>query len=191
MAENLRVTKYNDGSAIPLDTSAITWNNSTTPKYCFYNNTTDSGSIKKYGALYNWYVVNPANPKKIAPAGWHVPSDSEWTFLEKYLGARDTSQINKIAKSLAAKTDWSTYRAAPGTIGSDLTMNNSSGFSALPGGFCEGPFESQSVYGIWWSTTEFDATDARYCWLNYDSEYMEMFYLIKSCGFSVRLLRDN
>ena len=71
MAENLRVTKYNDGSAIPLDTSIATWNNATTPKYCFYNNTTDSGSIKKYGALYNWYVVSPANLKKIAPAGWH------------------------------------------------------------------------------------------------------------------------
>jgi uncharacterized protein (TIGR02145 family) len=86
MAENLRVTKYNDGSAITLDTSGNNMDNATTPKYCYYNNTTNADSIKKYGALYNWYVVSPANPKKIAPAGWHVPTDSEWTVLEKYLG---------------------------------------------------------------------------------------------------------
>ena len=141
MAENLRVTKYNDGWAIPLDTSKATWANAKTPKYCFFNNSADSGSIKKYGVLYNWYILSPSNPEKIAPTGWHVPSDSEWTILEKYLvfngynwdETKDTAKDNKIAKSLAAKTDWHTNLTA-GTIGSDLTMNNSSGFSALPGG---------------------------------------------------------
>jgi uncharacterized protein (TIGR02145 family) len=80
MAENLRVTKYNDGTAITKITDSAVWynisyNNLTTPAYCFYNNTTNADSIKKFGALYNWYVVDT---KKLAPAGWHVPTDSEW-----------------------------------------------------------------------------------------------------------------
>jgi uncharacterized protein (TIGR02145 family) len=201
MAENLRVTKYNDGSLIPLDTSTATWYNATTPEYCFYNNTTDSGSIRKYGAFYNWYVVSPTNPKKIAPAGWHVPSDSEWTVLEKYLvlngynwdGTRDTAQSNKIAKSLAAKTDWYTYSSTTGAIGNDLTENNSSGFSALPGG-CRnsgGYFSSQGYSGYWWSATEYDATLAWDRSLGYGYDYLYMYYFLKSCGLSVRLLRDN
>ena len=200
MAENLRVTKYNDGSAIPLDTSGVTWNNTATPKYCFHNNTTDSGSIKKCGAIYNWYVVNPANPKKIAPAGWHVPSDSEWTILEKYLvlngynwdGTTDTAQENKIAKSLAAKTDWYTY-STTGAIGNDLTENNSSGFSALPGGFRQifGVFYFQSSYGYWWSATEFDASFAWFRDLFSSLDYLYRDYYLKSCGYSVRLVRDN
>jgi uncharacterized protein (TIGR02145 family) len=86
--ENLRVTKYNDGSSIPLDTSTATWGNATTPMFCYYSNTTNSDSIKKYGALYNWYVVNPLNPKKIAPTGWHVPTDAEWDTLQNNLIAK-------------------------------------------------------------------------------------------------------
>jgi uncharacterized protein (TIGR02145 family) len=134
--ENLRVTKYNDGSAIPFDTSKEAWKNATTPKYCFVNNTIHSDSIKKFGALYNWYVVNPANTRKIAPVGWHIPTYAEWDTLQNYLIANgytwDGSATGyAIAKSLAAKTDWWTYSGA-GKIGCDLTKNNRSGFSALP-----------------------------------------------------------
>jgi uncharacterized protein (TIGR02145 family) len=199
MTENLRVTKYNDGTAIPKDTSLATWNGATTPKYCFYNNTTNADSIKEYGALYNWYVVDPANPKKIAPAGWHVPADSEWTVMENYLIARGynwdgTTTDNKIAKALAAKTGWYTD-PTNGTIGSDLTKNNSSGFSALPGGFrySSGDFNSQSNKGSWWSTTEFNASGTRRPFgrsLSYDSESLGTSYYTKGSGFSVRLLRD-
>jgi uncharacterized protein (TIGR02145 family) len=194
MAENLRVTKHNDGSAISLVTDSAAWegieySNLPTPAYCYYNNTTNADSIKKYGALYNWYVVSPANTKKLAPAGWHVPSDSEWTILENYL-------MLKVAKSLAAKTDWVTYTTA-GTIGCDLTMNNSSGFSALPGGsrFDIGSFNYQSRYGYWWSATAFNA-NATVAWSRYfgfDSVRPIRFFLgsQEGDGFSVRLLRDN
>jgi len=72
MAENLRTTKYNDGSAIPLVTESAAWAALTTPGYCYYGNTTNDDNIKKYGSLYNWYVVDSTNPKKIAPAGWHA-----------------------------------------------------------------------------------------------------------------------
>jgi uncharacterized protein (TIGR02145 family) len=197
MAENLRVTKYNDGSLISLDSSTVTWNNATTPKYCFYENITISDSIKKYGALYNWYVVNPVNPKNIAPTGWHVPSDAEWDTLQNYLTVKGynwdgTITGNKIAKSLAAMTDWAIY-STTGTIGCDLTINNSSGFAAIPGGcrIFNGTFVGKSLNGYLWSATEFDASTPIHRDLRYDGDYLTRGnYLTKSCGFSVRLVRD-
>ena len=196
MVENLRVTKYNDGSAIPLDTSTTSWANATTPEYCYHENTTNADSIKKYGALYNWYVVSPTNAKKIAPAGWHVPSDAEWDTLQNYLIAAGynwdgTTAGNKIAKALAAKTDWYA-NSTNGTIGSDLSKNNSSGFSALPGGSRSsfGFFSRQSSYGSWWGATEYDASYAYYQRLDYGYETLHWDIYNKQNGFSVRLLRD-
>jgi uncharacterized protein (TIGR02145 family) len=199
--ENLRTTKYNDGAAITKVTDSATWyniykNNLTTPAYCYYNNTTNADSIKKFGALYNWYTVDT---KKLAPAGWHVPTDSEWTVLEKYLvihgfnwdGTTDSSNYNKIAKSLAAKTDWYTDTTT-GTIGKDLTKNNRSGFSALPGGYrdSDGSFYTQSLYGFWWCDTEYDASLAYYRRLvcNFDYLYRDVSY--ERCGISVRIVRS-
>jgi uncharacterized protein (TIGR02145 family) len=200
--ENLRTTKYNDGSDIPLVTDGIAWGNLSTPGYCWYNN--DATNKVKYGALYNWYTVNPANPKKIATAGWHVPTDAEWTILEKYLvlngynwdGTTDTSSTtwpyNKIAKSLASKTDWYPSTSS-GAIGNDLTTNNRSGFSALPGGYRDdgSTFDLQSANGNWWSATEDGASRAYNRYLDYGSDYMDRGNAREGYGFSVRLLRDN
>ncbi len=195
-AENLRVTKYNDGSPISLDTSSITWKNAATPKYCFYQNTIDSKSITKYGAIYNWYVVSPANPKKIAPAGWHVPSDAEWDTLQNFLIAKgynwdSTFTDNRIAKSLAANTDWALFSFA-GSIGANVSRNNRSGFSALPGGCRDdkGTFEYQGNIGFWWSATEGDATGAWNRYLYYDRVGLFRHGDYKSCGIAVRLLKD-
>jgi uncharacterized protein (TIGR02145 family) len=189
--ENLRTTKYKDGTAILKVTDSVA-----TPAFCYYKNTTNADSIKKFGALYNWYAVDT---KKLAPAGWHVPTDSEWTVMEKYLvlhafnwdGTTNTSVYNKIAKSLAAKTDWYAYTTT-GKIGCDLTMNNRSGFSALPGGCpaCNGGFYIYGSYGIWWSSTEGDASDAYHRNLFYGNDYLNRGYYNKSCAFSVRLIRD-
>jgi uncharacterized protein (TIGR02145 family) len=199
MAENLRVTKYNDGTAIPLDTSKATWSNAETPKYCFYKNTTATDNNKKYGALYNWYVVRSANPKKIACAGWHVPSDAEWDTLQNCLIAKGykwdgTIRGNKIAKSLTAKTEWSTT-ATMGTIGCDLTKNNTSGFSAFPGGYRDynGSFGHQGYYGFWWSATAGDESSAYGRFLYCDSDSLDRDIYRgdgRSCGFSVRLLKN-
>ena len=197
-AEDLRTTKYNDGTAITKVTDSTAWANLTTPAYCYYNSTMNSDSISKFGSLYNWYAVNTG---KLAPVGWHVPTDSEWEVMQCYLvmngynydGTTDTTN-NKIAKSLAAKTDWSTY-SNTGTIGCDLTKNNSSGFSALPGGFRydDGSFYYQGYDGDWWSATEFDATDAWGRGLDYDHGYDNLGRgsVSKRVGSSVRLLRDN
>ena len=90
MVENLKTTKYNDGTAIPLVTDNTAWGALTTPGYCWYNN--DSATYKNtYGALYNWYAVNTG---KLAPTGWHVPTDSEWTVLTTYLGGQSVAGGN-------------------------------------------------------------------------------------------------
>jgi uncharacterized protein (TIGR02145 family) len=193
MTENLRVTKYNDGSPIPFDTATVNWRQDTTPKFCFHRSTTNS-YIKKYGALYNWYVVNPRNPKKVAPTGWHVPTDSEWTVMEKYLVLNGynwdgSTTANKIAKSLAAMTDWYTF-STTGTISYDFTLNNRSGFSALPGGGRDSVyFIGQSYNGLWWSATE-EKSLACFRGLGYciDDIYRKVGY--KDCCYSVRLVRD-
>jgi uncharacterized protein (TIGR02145 family) len=196
MTENLRVTKYNDGvTAIFKDTSSATWANATTPKYCFYNNTNSTNSNKKYGILYNWYVVDPANPKKISPTGWHVPTDGEWDTLQNYLIANGynwdgTTTGNKIAKSMAARTDWQTH-ATTGKTGCDLTKNNRSGFSALPGGIrYNGTFTFQGGHGDWWSATAADASGAWNRYFHSELDYLGRGNFSKSSGFSVRLVRD-
>jgi len=193
IVENLRTTKYNDGTPIPLVTDTTAWKALTTPGYCYYNNTTHADSIKKYGALYNWYAVDT---KKLTPKGWHVPTDAEWTILQNYLIANGynwdgTTTGNKIAKSMAAKTDWKTYEDA-WAIGNDLTKNNRSGFSALPGGSRDdlGNFYFIGLDCYWWSATEADASSAyfRYLFCGYRSLVRN--FNSKSYGFSVRLLRD-
>ena len=191
--ENLRTTKYNDGTPIPLVTDGAAWAALTTPGYCYYNNTTNADSIKKYGALYNWYVVNT---KKLAPKGWHVPTVAEWDTLQNYLIANGynwdgTTTGNKIAKSMAAQTDWKTD-TNPGATGNDLFKNNKSGFSALPGGwrFFIGFFNLFGRFGVWWSATELDASTACDRRLGFDDGTLGRGVLSKSCGFSVRLLRD-
>jgi uncharacterized protein (TIGR02145 family) len=167
MVENLKTTKYNDGTSIPNVTDATAWGKLTTGAYCNYNNDATNGS--KYGKLYNWHAVNTG---KLAPTGWHVPTDDEWTTLKNYLIAKGynydgTTTGNKIAKALAATTDWSTY-STTGTVGKDLSKNNSTGFSALPGGcrIIDGSFSGFNTYTIFWSSTSY-GTGAWYWGLSY------------------------
>ena len=184
MKENLKTTKYNDGTAIPLITDPDAWWNLTTPGYCWYNN--DKATYKAtYGALYNWHVVNTG---KLCPTGWHVPSDAEWTTLITYLGGEDVAG-GKLKE--AGTTHWD----SPNT-----GATNESGFTALPGGYtyldtnlggtfvCIGGSGGGS--GIWWSSTE-SLTVSAYA-LGINSEYSDV-YLggdSKENGFSVRCLRD-
>jgi len=185
MAENLRTTRYNDGTPIPLASSSADWGD-TAAQYCFYNNTADPDSIKKYGALYNWYAVDT---KKLAPAGWHVPTDAEWDILANYLIANgynwdNTITGNKIAKSLAATTEW-TASTVSGAIGNNLSENNRSGFSALPCGFRDILgywWGNRSGYSCrWWSATEYNEA---YSW--YRALASEAEDLIRSNGYSIK-----
>jgi uncharacterized protein (TIGR02145 family) len=145
--------------------------------------------MEKWGALYNWYAVNMG---KLAPEGWHVPTDADWDTLVNYLTNSDIIiSTNKIAKLLAAKTDWATSTTT-GAIGNDLLKNNASGFLALPGGYRnnDGSFYYQGEYGDWWSNTENDVSTAYYRNLSYNSSELRRGNFYKCCGFSIRLVRD-
>jgi uncharacterized protein (TIGR02145 family) len=191
MAENLRATIYLDGTDIPLVTDQTTWKNLNSPGYCWYKN--DEATYKeKYGALYNWYAVETGN---ICPTGWHVPTDDELTTLSGFLinnGYGFGGSGTDIAKSLSATSGWSIY-GTPGTVGNDQGSNNSSGFSALPGGArnLSGVFVSAGMVGTWWSST---AVDDSFGWnriLNFNyTEFGRPPIFKKIQGSSVRCLKD-
>ena len=197
--ENLRVTKYNDGTLIPNITVDSVWNSSEFTQigaYCYQNNTNNLETIRKFGALYNWYVVEPLNPRKVAIQGWHVPDTTEWNILENYLIANGynwdgTTTGNKVAKSVAATTDWN-LSSQPGAIGNELSKNNKSGFSALPGGFrnSDGQFSAQNIGDYWWSANRYGNFNSLYRLTAYNLDYINRSNCSKCCGFSLRLVRD-
>jgi len=188
--ENLRTTTYRDGYPITLDTATATWDKGTNGKYCYYNNTTNPDSIKKYGALYNWYAVSS---KKLAPEGWHIPTNEDWEILEAYLVENGynwdgTKTENKYAKSLATKTDWF-FDKTPGSIGCDLSKNNASGFSALPGGnrYYTGLFGNKGYYGNFWSESDTETTIGTFLLLPFQGEAFD-WLSSQAGGNSVRVI---
>ena len=193
MVENLKTTKYNDGTAIPNVIDNTEWTNLITPAYCWYSN--DAATYKNsHGALYNWYTVNTA---KLAPLGWHVPTDAEWTTLENFLIANGynydgTTTENKIAKSLSTTTGWSASTDI-GDVGNDPSSNNSSGFSGFPGGcrFTDGTFNYFGTSERWWSSTQFDSNDAWNRNLYHFLSRVNRTNYNKQYGFSVRCLMDK
>jgi uncharacterized protein (TIGR02145 family) len=192
--ENLKTTRYNDGTAIAQVTDSIQWEKLTTGAYCYYEN--NVANKAKYGALYNWYAVHTG---KLAPDGWRVPTDAEWDTLQNYLtrsgyNRDDTTSEDKIARSIAAQADWMPCTVSvhkERCIGFDVDKNNTSGFSALPGGmrYQYGGFGDQGLSAGWWRDTEFNEGVARNTYLFYDDEFLERALYIKKGGFSVRLLR--
>jgi len=191
IVENLKTTKYNDGTSIPNVTNSTSWSTLSTPGYCSYNNTTSN--LSTYGALYNWYAVNTG---KLAPIGWHVATDAEWTTLETYLannGYGYGGSGSDVAKALASKTGW-TIDFTPGNIGDNPTSNNRSGFTGLPSGirYSNGSFFASGSNGTWWSST--DCGDTNYAYIrSLDSGSSSVFYYGNDTryGFSVRCLRDK
>ncbi len=196
MVENLRTTKYRDGTDIPLVRDVDEWSNLATPGYCWYGNGGGPPYYKTppYGALYNWYAVNTGN---IAPAGWHTPTDAEWATFQDFLIKNNynwdgTTTGNKIAKSLASTIPWNPS-SIEGTIGNDLSKNNKSGFLAFPGGYrlIDGTFSGFSDIGNWWSLTENAEYYASGFILFYDHEDLfHGFRCNKKEGFSVRCIRN-
>lgn len=195
MVENLKTTKYNDGSEIPLVTANEAWAALSTPGYCWINNdlSTDKAA---YGALYNWYAVDAASNggKNVCLTGWHVPTDAEWTILNDYLtnnGYGKGDDPNLIGKALAATSGW-TASAKEGDIGNDQAGNNSSGFTALPGGYrnAEGVFLSMGQAGHWRSSTASSSGKAWYRSLNYNFGTFYRNDYGSSNGYSVRCLKD-
>lgn len=204
--ENLRTTRYNDSTAIPVLTYGKSPTDLTTPLVCTYNNTTNTDTINTYGRLYNWYALDK---NKVCQKGWHIPSDKEWATMVNYLISHGFSydgstagttapggtSDNKIAKALASSTGW-TSSAMEGAVGNTdyLAKQNATGFTALPGGSLNenGLYVLMGTGGFWWSSTENSASspDA------YGRSLINSYYSInqgvasKTCGLSVRCVMD-
>jgi len=158
MTENLKTTRFNNGDTIKTTTpSTRDIEPEISPKYQWaYNG--DEKNVAIYGRLYTWFIV--ADQRNVCPAGWHVPTDEEWTTLTEYLtktgnGFGDGYQNMDIAKSLSSKSGWFPDET-PGSPGKDHLSNNSSGFNAIPSG-CrleDGNFHRLGYYANWWTSTE-------------------------------------
>lgn len=195
IAKNLKVTKYSDGTVIPQVVESSQWQDLTTGAWCYYNNSTSNGTT--YGKLYNWYAVagiyntasllNPALRKKLAPSGWHIPTDAEWTILTDCLGGENLAggKMKAIGTMQSNTGIW----LSPNT---DAT--NSSGFTGLPGGYrnVEYLFPYYSIGGecSWWSSSEFDITNAYNRTLKLNSGVAFKYNNNKNFGFSVRCVKD-
>jgi uncharacterized protein (TIGR02145 family) len=199
-AENLKTTKYNDGAAITNVTDNTAWAALTKGAYCDYDNNPVNSTT--YGRLYNWYAVDNNSATKVAsnggknvcPTSWHVASDAEWTTLIDYLtnnGYGYQGIGSEIAKSMASSSGWTAWGTL-GTVGNDQASNNSSGFTALPGGYRDdmGPYDNIGKDGILWSSTEHSTVEAINCGMNYSIGVVGKNNEYKENGFSVRCLRD-
>jgi uncharacterized protein (TIGR02145 family) len=174
MAVNLDIETYRNGDIIPQVTDPAIWAALKTGAWCFYNNDVAKGA--KYGKLYNWYAVNDS--RGLAPKGWHIPSDAEWTNLNFFLGDEAGGKLKELGT-----LNWQ-YPNKQAT--------NYSGFSALPGGFrdYDGKFSIVGSYGYWWSATELSSSSAWMRSLSYFDGALSRSSSIKHFGFSVRCLKD-
>ncbi len=186
--KNLDVTTYSDGTIIPQVTDPTAWANLTTGAWCYYNN--DAGNNATYGKLYNRYaaagiydaasLANPTLRKKLAPTGWHVSTDAEWTTLTTCLGGESVAG-GKMKETGTAH--W---------ISPNTDATNSSGFTGLPGGYrnYDGTFANIRYDGFWWSSSELDTANAWSRNLYYYGGTVYRYLKAKTAGFSVRCLRD-
>ncbi len=169
MTENLRVTRYNNGVEIPLITDDGRWRKSITGAYVWYNN--NESNAAAYGALYNWFAVETG---RLCPPGWRVPTDEDWEELTSFLKKQGLD------------------------AGALCAAENSTGFSALPGGFrwwrsltATGSFYAKDVAGYWWSSTE---TTDMYAWnraIGFEMNKVYRSQFPKGEGFSVRAIKVN
>jgi uncharacterized protein (TIGR02145 family) len=213
MAENLNVDRFRNGDPIPEARTKEEWlkaDENKQPAWCYYDNNPANGT--KYGKLYNWFAVNDS--RGLAPAGYHIPSDAEWTQLTDFLGSEAGTKMKstsgwKSYTSRGLKTcpnckDWNAeYRKkVPCQTCKDTRSvpifthsgngTNSSGFSGLPGGFRDvnGAFNDVGEYGVWWGSTENNTDSAWHRYLSYSSGYVDRNGGSKEGGLSVRCLRD-
>jgi uncharacterized protein (TIGR02145 family) len=173
MAENLKVTHYRNGDAIPNGVALLIG------AYCEYND--DINNVETYGRLYNWYAVSDS--RNIAPVGWHVPSNAEWQTLVNFLGGEAVAG-GKIKET--GTTHW---------ISPNTGATNESGLTALPGGYASYSgdyFGEMGSTALFWSSSEYeyDSYAAWYQAANYTSSYLYSDYFNKQDGYSIRCVRD-
>jgi len=177
MTKNLDVDKFRNGDLIPEAKTDKEWKNADErkePAWCYYDNDPSNGA--KYGKLYNLYAV--LDPRGLAPKGWHVPTNSEWTVLTDWLGGEDVA-----GHKMKNKSGWK----------EDGNGNNKSRFSGLPGG-CRslyGNFAYMGNAGYWWSSSEALPYDG--LWfriLVYQHPKVGLGHNDPAGGYSVRCVKD-
>lgn len=190
MAENLKVTKYRDGSEItyPSDEDFGSYDEG---QYGVYDN--DPANADIYGNLYNWAVVD--DDRGVCPEGFHVPSDEEIMELEMYLGMSEEEANSIVYRG----TDEGSQLAGNSDLWNDgILVNNSefgtSGFNVLPTGYrfgSNGNYNNMGNYGYFWSSSESSSNYAWFRSLSCDSSGVYRFDIGKLYGFSIRCLGDN
>jgi len=192
MTENLNVSTFSNGEPIPQAKTEEEWKKAgleKKPVWCYSK--FDAANGRKYGKLYNGYAV--FDSRGLAPKGWHIPNTAEWEQLINELGGKD-----EVADKLKATSGWDEFKGlwksgSDGTVhkNSNGNGNNSSGFTALPGGSCDnyGTDNFRGIKGIWWSCTEDEtllynyALDNLFSFLEKRIDHMDV-------GFSVRCIKD-
>jgi|688.fasta_scaffold02118_23 uncharacterized protein (TIGR02145 family) len=176
MTENLAVKKYNNGDPIPQVQDPSEWYNLTTGAWCYYENDPNKG------ILYNWYAVNDV--RKLAPAGYRIPNESDWQELIELYNNTDTYSGSE---KMRAKIGWENTTMGNGT--------DQSGFSALPMGYRHGngPFYHFTQQAYWWSSTISDASVDKAYYFNIDGSdnwINPLGGMSYTMGYSVRCIKD-
>jgi uncharacterized protein (TIGR02145 family) len=176
MSENLNTSTYRNGDPIRYARTPEEWLDADTRQegvWCYYDNDPKNGEL--YGKLYNWYAVNDS--RGLAPIGYHIPSDVEWTILIDFLGGKDIA-----GRMMKSKTGWD----------NNGNGNSTSGFNGLPGGNCDYMKNFYNITGVgnWWSSSEEDAGNALSRNLGYANSEVKRYINYKNSGLSVRCLKD-
>ncbi|MGZ4048979.1 MAG: fibrobacter succinogenes major paralogous domain-containing protein [Bacteroidia bacterium] len=179
-SSNLDVASFKNGDIIPEAKTDEEWKEAGKEGksvWCYYNNDPENA---KYGKLYNWYAVNDS--RGLAPKGWHIPNNNEWTLLSDYLGGKESA-----GQKMKSTSGWKIKKGkGNGT--------NESGFNGLPGGLrnSAGAFNSIESYGEWWSSIGDDTVWANFfmLWFNDESGHISGIREYKQFGLSVRCLKD-
>jgi uncharacterized protein (TIGR02145 family) len=174
MQENLKTSKYNDGTPIPTGLSEEDWANTNSGSYTIHPKITTNKF--NYGNLYNWHAINTG---KLCPIGWHVPSQTEWSILIDFLGGDDVA-----GGKMKSSEEWIKYP--------EIISSNYSGFTGLPGGmrWHHGSYGAFGYYGYWWSSTEYDFDFAWFIPLdNYNNRVIKK-NINKENGMSCRCVKD-
>ncbi len=179
MKENLKASRYSNGSPIPEIEDSIVWannyiNGTQTPGWSYYGQNNSYNA--DYGKLYNWYAVKDS--RNVCPTGWHVPTTDEWTTLTDYLGGEMVAggKMKEIALWQNPNTD----------------ATNISGFSGRPGGYRDenAKFHDITGFGIWWSSTEYDSGFAWHRYMHYSNGVIDRDFDEENHGVSIRCIKD-
>ncbi len=174
-AKNLDVAVFNNGDPIPEAKSIKDWNkmeNKGQPAWCYYDSKPENG--KKYGKLYNWFAIHDA--RGVAPAGWHVATDEDWTELEKFLK-------DSVGHQLKSNAGWKNKGNG----------NNKSKFNGLPGGYRDsyGSMYDEGAFGNWWTATEKDDYKAWSRSIEFSNPNIVKNGTNKQAGMYVRLVKNK